>query len=366
MNLLESCRAIWGRVRQSETQVPVRGPIHFDRVRPGPGPSGVFQPNQHYFQVRINEVFLAHERKWLREYDPMVVVLSEFAYGRQNEALPFVVGPSMLRKSGLTELPSGMVFADTRVAGLHPYRGGRLNLSVILCRVVRQDYARQLLGTIESAACALDFSASLGLYLKIGKVVIEGIDSLLSTDDNQALVGLRREFDPDAGQRFTEGFHVLMHAPEGEVRLDDLWVIGGKLHIGQDEKSAVPFRGADYVLYSIVGTAARTDLSTLPFYELWERVQSEAAVPTDEAWKSAKANMVSLYQSMIKSPDLTPAQAKKLVQELAAEMKSIHDGAVGVVSLEAATRSVGKPLHERADAAILDDDRSDAVAMLDL
>ena len=108
-----------------------------------------------------------------------------------------------------------------------------------------------------------------------------------------------------------------------------------------------------------VGTGARTDLAILPFYEQWERVKAEAAKPGDDAWKSAKANMVALYQQMAVSPDLTPAHARALLQQFKAEMQAIHDSAMEVVSFstEATPDEPGGP-----DPAV----RHDSVALLDL
>lgn len=357
-SLLDRCRDLWNRARQSPSRPPLCvsiPPGHVQQERP---PGGVFEPDKHYFQVRVNELFLASGREWYRTYDPMVVVLSEFQYGRTVEAVPYIVGPAVLEKSGVTQLPVGMVFADTRVAGLHPYRGGRLTISVILCRLARRDHARQLLGTLEGVAGAFDFSTSLGAYLKLGRVVVDGIDQLLGLDDSAALAGMRREFDPDAGQPFHEGFHAIIHAPEGSINPDHLWVLNGRLFIAAPDGPAQPFRAADYVLYSVVGTGARTDLAILPFYEQWERVKAEAAGPGDDAWKSAKANMVALYQQMATSPDLTPTHARALLQQFKAEMQAIHDSATGLVSFD--TRGLSEP--EGTDPDL----RHESVAVLDL
>lgn len=333
-SLLDRCRDLWNRTRRSPARPPICVSIPADRVQQDRPPGGVFERDQHYFQIRVNELFLASGREWYRTYDPLVVVLAEFQYGRSVEAVPTIVGPNMLEKSGVTELPVGMVFHDTRVAGLHPYRGGRLNLSVILCRLARKDHVRQLLATLEGAAAAFDVSTALGSYLKLGRVVIDGVDQLLGHDGSDPLAGMRREFDPDAGQPFREGYHVIIHAPEGSLDPGHLWVLNGRLHIAAPGGPAVPFRAADYVLYSVVGTGARTDLSILPFYEQWERVKHEAAKPGEEAWKSAKANMLALYQQMATSPDLTPAHARALLQQFKAEMQAIHDSAMEIVSFD--------------------------------
>ena len=83
----------------------------------------VFQSDQHYFQVRINEMYLKYSRNWFSRYDPMVFVVSEFTYDKKAEAVPFVVGQQMMEKFE-KNTPTGMIFSDTRVAGVHPYRGG--------------------------------------------------------------------------------------------------------------------------------------------------------------------------------------------------------------------------------------------------
>ncbi|WP_437319656.1 hypothetical protein [Sorangium sp. So ce385] len=355
MNLADRCRALWERARHAETRTPTRLSVPAEHVESNIS-GAPLRPDQDYFQVRINELFLSNSREWHRTYDPMVVVSSEFIYGQRVEALPFVVGPAMLEKAGITQVPEGMVFNDTRVAGLHPYRGGRLNLSVILCRVVRQDYARKLLNTVESAAGALDFSAALGVYLKVGKVVMDGVDALLDFEENKPLVGVRREFDLDARDPLQGGYHVLINAPEADIEAENLWVIDGRLHSGATREECEPFRAADYVLYSIVSASARTDLSTLPFYDLWQRVKNESAVASDEGWKSAKANMVSLYQTMLACPDLTSMHANALAGQFVEEMRKIHAKAVELATLEAAhTANDPRENARNASLALLDD-----------
>jgi hypothetical protein len=37
-----------------------------------------FKKNEHYFAVRINEMYLTEERRWFTEFDPMVFAVAEF------------------------------------------------------------------------------------------------------------------------------------------------------------------------------------------------------------------------------------------------------------------------------------------------
>ena len=76
------------------------------------------QSDQHYFQIRINELFLKNKRNWYKEYAPMVFVVLEFTYDGKEESVPFVVGPQIMDKFGQS-LPEDMVFLNTRVGGLY-------------------------------------------------------------------------------------------------------------------------------------------------------------------------------------------------------------------------------------------------------
>ena len=61
------------------------------------------------------------------------------------------------------------------------------------------------------------------------------------------------------------------------------------------------------------------------FDSLWVRVQQEAMQPDDSSWDRAKADMLSLFQTMYLSPDLTKQHALKLKVQRETEMKQLHD-----------------------------------------
>lgn len=328
--LAERSRALWNSLKAAPTVQPSRITIPADHLDSAADASSSFQPNAHYFQVRVNEMYLTYSREWFSTYDPMVFVVSEFTYDKHSEAVPFVVGPALMEKFG-QKTPEGMIFANTRVAGLHPYRGGRLSLSVMLCRVKRTDYLRRLLQVVENAADALDFSTALSSYVKIAGAVVDGVESLFALGDTDALIGLRTEFDPDAGDTLRPTFYALINAPN--VAADKLWVRDNKLYQGESLATARPYRAADYVLYSVIQSAERSDETTLPFYPVWERLLGLAAQPDDNSWARAKADLVSLRQTMLLSPDLTPAQADALFDHYLQRVKDEHDKAKEIADL---------------------------------
>jgi len=303
-------KTLWEQIQQSPAKTPTKLKISNDRIDRDTTLTKPFQPNQHYFQVRINELYLTTSRKWFSEYDPLVFAATEFTYDKKIETVPFIVGPSLIEKTG-QKAPSGMIFSNTRVAGIHPYRGGRLVLSIALYRVKRKDYAQGLLKLIESVSAAIDFSTALRSYTKVAGVLLNGIETLFGLGDTEPVIAIRQEFDPSAGDNLEPSYFVLIDKPESELKTDWLWVKDSQLFYGANLAEAKPFREADFVLYSIVQTSDRDDITTLPFYPLYERAKEAALQGDDKSWERAKANLISLHQTLALSPDLTPSQAKQ-------------------------------------------------------
>lgn len=327
-SLTERWQDTWKTISQGPAEMPFRLAIPRDHVEGGDKLGKAIDPDEHYFQVRVNEMYLTYGRRWFSEYDPMVFVVSEFTYDKKEETVPFVVGPMMLEKFG-QKIPTGMIFADTRVAGLHPYRGGRLALALVLCRVKREDYARKLLQIVEGIAGVLDFSTALSTYLKVGHVVLDGVEALLGSGDTHPLIGFRKEFDPDAGEQIEPSYFAIIDLPEGKPDANEFWVSNNQLRRGRSLADAKPFRDSDFVLYSITQTPMRRDLTTLPFYPLYERVIKEAMESnTSDRWNVTKGDMSSLAQTLRFSPDLTPKQAKELREKYTGEMVEEHERAV--------------------------------------
>lgn len=327
MSVLERSRDVLRWAQGSATQQPSRIAIDLDHVLDGAETGESFRPDEHYFQVRVNEMFLASSRQWFARFDPMVLVVSEFIYDKKVQAVPVVVGPTMLEKYG-HELPAGTILANTRVAGPHPYKGGRLSLAVALSEVQRVNYARKLLDVLESAS-ALSFATGLGAYLPVAGVVLDGLEALLGLDAVNPLMALRTEFDPDAGDAFTSSWFALVDVPDGELDPGQLWVREGRLLEGAGPADAAPFRRADFVLYSIRQQGETSELEILPFHPLWERV-AEAAMKAgkdegDPNWESARSDMRSLYQTLMLSPDLTNRQAEELADTYVTRAQALRE-----------------------------------------
>lgn len=354
-SLADRARELWQQLQGAQTRQPSRITIPADHML-GLDADKPFERNAVYFQVRVNEMYLTRSREWFSTYDPMVFVISEFIYDKSMESVPFVVGPSLVEKFG-QQTPQGMVFTNTRVAGLHPYRGGRLTLSVMLSRVERDNFAKNMLGVVESIAGAIDFSTALSSYVKVAEALVDGVNSLLNIGGTQPIIGWRNEFDTEAGDLLRPTFFALIDEPN--LQPSQFWVRDNQLYIGSSPSDLQPYRDADFVLYSVVQTRERTDERTLPFYAEYENILATVARATPEAWNAAIASMLALRNAMLRSPDLTRDQARALADRYLQEIKTEFEYAQEQGSFST-TRSTAAP------ADISDQDFQESVSILDL
>ncbi len=347
---------LWNKLRSSPRVLPSEVVIPVDHVDPPePALQDPLIPNKSYFQIRMNEMFLAKKRSWHQTIEPMVLFVTEFIYDKNKETVPFVLGPSP-KADSQAQVEEGTVYRDIRVAGLHPYRGGRLGISVVFSSVATQNKAHNMLAVLEGAAKALDFSTALVSYQKVASVVLNGVESMLGFSETTPIASLRREYDPDAGDYVRPGYFALIDQPG--IRGDTLWLRNHQLYQGNTLAESKPFRDADYIVFSLVQPPAqqRSDLSLLPFYTIWERARKEALAASQEGWMSAKANMLSLYQTMVLSPDMIESQVNTVFDEWKTLLKASHEQAKVTHDLS----------DEMADDGLSSGTRSRSVEILDL
>lgn len=122
-------------------------------------PLAAAAPGGGYFQVTVNGIALDHERVGGRTFDPMLLAVTDYLYDGEVISRPFVVSSKMIA-AATDGLPRGMTFANTCVAGPHPYYG-RLAVTIILYRVERDDYVRRLLEAAHQTCAAFDVTGSL-------------------------------------------------------------------------------------------------------------------------------------------------------------------------------------------------------------
>lgn len=313
---------IWEQVNRPPMQIAIpQARVDADNSSDEP-----FQPHTHYFQVRVNEMYLSKRREWFTTYDPLVFAVTEFIYHRRHVSLPFVVGPTMLEAYG-RQLPVGMLFSNTRIAGPYPYRGGRIALAVVLYRVRRDNAIRNILRLLERVAGVVDVSNMVHAYIRIADVLLDGMETLLGANATEPRIGVRMELDPAATGAIHPGFYVLLDPQADAINPEHLRVRNQQLWYGSSAENAEPFRACDYVLYSLTSTSERSDITTLPFYPLYEQTLAAAMSPGESNWKRARINLLTLIQNIELSPDLTIPQARSLSRACIAQVQQSHQQA---------------------------------------
>jgi hypothetical protein len=258
-------------------------------------------------------------------YDPMALVVSEFTYGGELRVVPFVVGPSLVQEK-MQQVPNGMVISDTLVAGVHPYAGGKLAVSIVLGQVKRESYAKGLLDVVEKVAGAFPAGRALEPHLKVANAVLEGIESLFGMGDTVALAGHRWEYNDGLTPWLEPGFFALIDTDVKNVNRANLGVVKGRLRSGTGA-SAPEYRENDFLLYSLCPLSRRTDTTELSFHHIFQTALRDAVSNESGSWERAKAGLVSLHQELLTSPDLTWPQVQQLMEEFSQKIRQEHERA---------------------------------------
>ncbi len=341
----------WNEMRSGYQPLPTVATVPSDRCRPAGTAGYSIDRGQMYFTIRINEMHLAENRQWWTVYDPLVVVVAEFIHGQERIAVPSVIGPNLIRKQGPSDQPRfGVVMLDTRVTGPHPYRGGDVDVSVGFYRVQRANHARALLKVVDSLSTSLSGPGELQAIAKTGGALLEGVEGLLGLQETTYLAGHRISLATSPLDPFEAGFSALI-APPAPEDPGSLLVDDRRLYVTTDGEDR-PYRGSDFVLLSIAGSADRGDENLLPFYPL--KVDALTALwDGEEGVKRGKANLIAAYQQMRRSPDVTTAEASRLFDAWLQEFESEKKRAEQVRSMPVARHEAKpEPLSSDLDDAV--------------
>jgi hypothetical protein len=302
--LLERIQSVWNHVQAAPARTRAHFPVSRTHIDNGGQLGPPFKDKDHYFQIVINEMFLANAREWWVNYDPMAFVASSYIYDTKIETSPFVVGPAMLEQFK-QQVPEGMIFRNAPVSGLHPYQGGSLTLTIILNKLQRKNNAEKLLKVVEGISSAIDPSTAFSSYIKMAGTILDGVEAIFGLEQTEPVLGYHVTFNPQIGQTLEPSYFVMIDVDEAQVDQNRFWVKNHRLHYGQDLAGAKPYLENDFILLSIGQGDKRTDERTLPFFPLWLTAQDLAAQPDKHFWEEAKAHFNTLKRNLLKSPDLT-------------------------------------------------------------
>lgn len=306
----KSVVGLWNDLTRGQVASPSMAVVPAERCRPVATAGRLIAKDAGYFTLRVSEMYLEWNRVLWSEYDPLVVVVAEFYRGTDRVVVPSVIGPNLIQKHAAGDSPKyGVLLLDVPATGPHAYRGGGMDLSVALYRVKRADYARALLKMMEGISSSLgDLSGQMGPAVKTAGALLDGLQAFLNIADTMYLAGLRTSLPATTAGIFASGYLALV-AP-GPQAAPPLHVEDGRLKLS-GENGLLPYRGSDFVLLNIGASEERGNESSLPFYAL--KVDALMALwDGEDGLKRSKANLITAYQQMRKSPDITVAEADRL------------------------------------------------------
>ncbi|WP_371366939.1 hypothetical protein SRRS_10950 [Sporomusa rhizae] len=277
----------------------------------------VFQEGQHYFRLRLAEMFLKDDRKLFRKVVPVVSSLVSLQFGSiAAQALPNVAGPLALNLSE-SSLGKG-VQLNYSLTNLVPYRGGTVSVSAALMSYVSKDYFPAFLSLANNVAGLLTIG-QLSATLKVVDSAVGALQDLLDSDDKDIRLVYHNEYagsDNLGGVSLTSGYFAVIAADAGKFNPAKLFVKNSQLCFGDDLASSQPLTGYDYMLFSVEAALYRDDFRYFTEYNSLLYTAIEKGM-TDKAEGDAviRAGMLAVF----KSDDLTYVDKTRVAAALKAE-----------------------------------------------
>lgn len=310
---------LWEHIRRSRTLPVLSYKILPDHIINQPIPETKLESEKQYVQIIINQMSLKYNRQWFKVYDPMTFVALEFIYDKNTQTDSSMVGPSKLNRLK-QDTPRNILFSNILAAGPYPYRGGGIELGVVLYKIKKIDYLGSVLNLIENTASTLTSTLVVDTYMKVVRVLKEGLETILGMKDTEPLLGHYQGFNSNRSTALRQGYFVLINSTKNKYKSNDFWVDEGQLRIGSDPKSLKEFTDTDYILYSVMLNDERDDVRKLAFYEVYERALEAAVDAKEDDLKEPDKKLKTivlpvlreLNKKLIQSPDLIREHAAKL------------------------------------------------------
>ncbi|EGO61945.1 hypothetical protein [Acetonema longum] len=277
----------------------------------------VFREGQHYFRLRLAEMFLKDDRKLFRKAVPVVSSVVSLQFGASAaQQLPNVAGPLALN---LNENSLGKgVQLNYSLTNLVPYRGGNVSISAALLAYVSKDYFSAFLNLANSIAGQLTIG-QLSAALKVVGSVAGALQDLLDSGDKEVRLVYHNEYagtDDLGGVSLQSGYFAVIGAQAGKFNPEKLLVKNSQLYIGDDRQSAKPLAGYDYMLFGVEAALYRDDFRYFSEYNslLYAAIE-KGMLDKAEGDAVIRAGMLAVF----KSDDLTYVDKTRVAAALKAE-----------------------------------------------
>ena len=166
-------------------------------------------------------------------------------------------------------------------------------------------------------------SAFVAKFTDISKIVVDGLNGLMNSNEIEGLACLRREFDSTKSGGFYPGYYLLLDKTINENEKNNFFVKDSRLFYGDSLSNSNPYRDEDYVLISIEQTKTRGDYANFAFYKMYDQALEMASKkPLDDEKKDLISNqLLAMTAAMMQSPDMIERHAMAIGDEAYEKIK---------------------------------------------
>ena len=265
--------------------------------------------NKDYFRIRLCEMFLKNKTNYISGFIPMTIALNMFDYAGKACTVPVIVGNQMLSDIEKYIKNEDIEFRNVPIIGPVPYIGDTVSLFIGLYRIAVDDLARSLFNVIDNLIGSFDL-CNLSTYLNIADRIGNGLTGLIGLSQVDMRLGTMDTFG-DPVNRMRDQYLLFINCPEDKIDIEKLWIKNGRLFEGDNIDKANAFSRHDYVLVHIERLENRSDITTLPFHQLF--LHSKTRIWEGDL-NEAERLFLNLMRDITISPDLT-TEDRSLIME---------------------------------------------------
>lgn len=270
-----------------------------------------------YFQLRLTQMRLVDEKKWLKEIVPAAFVTTQFNYGTERANRPFFISNGLLPfvPPGVNADQLRVDFRNTLVLGPTPNAGGDVTLFVGLFQMTIKDQRKSAFSILEKLFQVLP--GPVGGYVKLADKLADEISACLGDETLTCLLADQSSLGdglPPAG------YHVFVKANDVPLEEKTLTVVKGTL-MQQKSGQLVPVIDRDYCFVKIEHVAQRNDYASLPFHAVFESAR-QSMVRSDS--DTARLRMLECISMVYASLDLSEDDKARLIAFYQAKLLAIQ------------------------------------------
>ena len=300
---------------------------------PQPSPEvPVIKADEHYFQLRMVDMFLSKGRTWFTDWHPAVTSQVKLKFGARDAT------PICRVASPPHEALSPGVFVNYPLTDLLPYRGGEVDVQAGLLGLKGASAWTMPIALLERFSGLV--GAPLAASLAVAEQVAGGLNELLAKASERVHLGFHQAFTP-GGAPFVSSYHIIVGAPDGKIEPAQLSIEGDRLRYQETPHS--PKRALDeydYIVIAIDGVVDRKDFEFPDIESAMLRAKEALKEPDLDAYEK---NRRAAIAAALSSPDLVEAARTRVVAAIKSRLKAAGDAynlspvAAGIDGVDGAT-----------------------------